>query len=392
MVLTRIAAMLVALVMAAPASAQSAPKPLFAGDAMLHLTIRGPIAQIARSAERSRAPRDAVLTVPGPAPEVLAIQLTPRGITRLKRDVCQFPPLRVTFQRPPAPGSIFSGQKRLKLVTHCRAAASFQQHVLLEYAAYLMYNRLTPASFRVRLATIDYVDQANGPVTTRLGYFIEDIDDVAARNGMRRAVTGERIVLTQLRPADAARVAMFEYMIGNIDWSIRAGPPGEPCCHNAPLIARAGAGSDFVPVPYDFDFSGLVDAPYAVAPDGSSVLKRRYRGFCAQSAYALAMAAVFRSQRAPLLAVLDQVPLAEPARRKAAAYLNGFFTDIADDRKVAAIVPQDLLAITTALERRAAEERAAVPRSSLSSSSLQPTRLLRSRSCSASSPRARHIR
>ena len=333
----RIATLLAAILTAGTAAAQTAPKPLFAGNEVLHLTIRGPLNQIARSAQQ-RAPRDAVLTVPGVAPETMAIELTPRGITRLKREVCQFPPLRVRFQRPPSPGSIFAGQKQLKLVTHCRANASFQQYLLLEYSAYLLYNQLTPASFRVRLAMIDYVDEANRPITTRLGYFLEDVDDVAARNGWRHAVTGDRIPATQLSPAEAARVALFEYMIGNMDWSIRAGPVGQGCCHNSRLFARASGGG-FIPVPYDFDYSGLVNAPYAVSPDGNSgVLKRRYMGYCAHNAQALAAAALLRSQRAPLLAALGQAPLDEAVRRKAAAYLAGFYNDIADDRTTTAKV------------------------------------------------------
>ena len=126
-------------------------------------------------------------------------------------------------------------------------------------------------------------------------------------------------------------------MIGNLDWSMRAGPQGDRCCHNARLIARAGATGAFVPVPYDFDFSGLVNAPYAIAPDGqSSVRDRRYRGYCAHNAEVLAVAREFRSQRPQLLAVLDQVPLDKPARRRAAAYLEDFFSDIADDQRAAA--------------------------------------------------------
>jgi len=316
--------MLVALAMAAAASAQTAPKPLFASSAMLHLTIRGPINQIARSAQQSRIPRDAVLTVQGAAPETLAIQLSPRGITRLKRDVCQFPPLRVKFQGKPGPASMFRGQKQLKLVTHCRAAASFQQYLLFEYSAYLIYNQLTPASYRVRLATIDYVDEANRPITTRLGYFLEDIDDVAARNAMRHAVTADRISSSQLSPPDAARVALFEYMIGNTDWSMRAGPAGQGCCHNTRLLTRS-TGGNLVPVPYDFDFSGLVNTPYAISPDGTtSVLNRKYMGICTFNANALAMAAAMRSARAPLLAALNPVAVDESTRRKATGYLNGF--------------------------------------------------------------------
>jgi hypothetical protein len=334
-VFLRIAAMVIAMLAAGAASAQAGPKPLFASNAMLRLTIAGPITEIAQSGGQ-RVSRDAVLTVPGAVQESHPIQLSPRGITRLKRDVCQFPPLRVSFRRAPGPGSVFSGQKQLKLVTHCRGTASFQQYVLLEYAVYRMYNSLTPMSFRARLATIDYVGSDNRPVITRLGFFLEDIDDVASRNAMRRAATGERIYSTQLSRTDAARVAMFEYMISNLDWSMRAGPAGERCCHNSRLIARSGA---FVPVPYDFDFSGLVNAPYAVSPDGgTSVRNRQYRGFCAHNGDALAMAGVFRSQRGPLLAVLNEVPLDEPVRRRAAAYLEGFFSDIADDQRTSAKV------------------------------------------------------
>jgi hypothetical protein len=338
MMIPRIAAMVAAtLFCAAAASAQAGPKPLFASDAMLRLTIRGPVTQIAQTADRSRQPRDAVLMVAGAAPETLAIQLSPRGITRLKRDVCQFPPLRVRFQGTPPPGSLFAGQRQLKLVTHCRSIASFQQYLLLEYAAYRLYNQLTPASFRVRLATIDYVGDNDRPIISRLGFFIEDIDDVAARNGMQRAVVGSRVSTSQLSRADATRVALFEYMIGNRDWSTRAGPPGDACCHNSPLIGRPGAAGGLVPVPYDFDYSGLVNAPYAVAPDGqTSVLDRNYQGFCAHNADALAMTATLRAQRGPLLAALGQVPLGESARRRAAAFLDGFFSDIADDRKTAA--------------------------------------------------------
>lgn len=332
-----------ALVFSTAASAQAPSKPLFASDQPIRFMITGPIAQIAQTAQRSRAPRAAVLSVPGAPAETHPIELSPRGITRLKRETCQFPPLRVRFQGSPAPPSLFAGQRQLKLVTHCRASASFQQHLLLEYSAYRLYNLLTPASFRARLATVDYVNNDNRPLTSRLGFFIEEIEDVAARNGIRRAATGDRVATSRLSPTDAARVALFQYMIGNQDWSTRAGPPGEGCCHNSRLMAP-GPGGTLVPVPYDFDFSGLVDAPYSVAPDGEgSVRERRYQGYCAHNSQALAVAAEFRAKRGSLLAVLGQVALDEPVRRRAAAYLDSFFADIADDRRMAAKLFQTCL-------------------------------------------------
>ena len=327
-----------ALSAATAAPAQAPPKPLFASDQPIRVTITGPITDIARTAQSSRQARAATLSIPGSPAEAHAIELSPRGITRLKRETCQFPPLRVRFQGAPAPASLFAGQRQLKLVTHCRAAASFQQYLLLEYATYRLYNLLTPASFRARLATVDYVNVGNRPVTSRLGFFLEEIEDVAARNGMRRAATGDRVATSQLSPMDAARIALFEYMIGNQDWSSRAGPRGEGCCHNTRLIAP-GPGGSLIPVPYDFDFSGLVDPPYAVAPDGvRSVRERNYQGYCVHSAQALAVAAEFRAKRGALLATLGQVPLDEGVRRRAATYLDGFFADIADDGRMTAKV------------------------------------------------------
>ena len=109
--------------------------------------------------------------------------------------------------------------------------------MLLEYSAYRLYNLLTPQSFRARLANIDYVDDSGKPVVSRVGFFIEDFDDVARRNGMVKPQTPDRIPAAQLEPRGSARFAVFSYMIGNLDWSMRAGPAGEGCCHNGRLLA-----------------------------------------------------------------------------------------------------------------------------------------------------------
>ncbi len=122
----------------------------------------------------------------GAAPETLPVTLSARGITRRKDDICSFPPLRVEFTQKPGPSSLFKGQKHLKLVTHCQRPADFQQYLLLEYSAYRLYHALTPESFNVRLAKIDYARADGRALTTRLGFFIEDVDDVAKRNGQER--------------------------------------------------------------------------------------------------------------------------------------------------------------------------------------------------------------
>ena len=320
-----------AIVGAAPAT------PLFADDATIAVGIQGPLAEIARSAERSSTPRDGTLTLSATG-ESLPIRLSPRGITRRRSETCSFPPLRVELAQKAPATSLFAGQRRLKLVTHCRPAESFQQFLLLEYSAYRMFNLLSPVGFRVRLASIDYLEADGRKPIHRLGFFIEDLDDVADRNGLADAKVGIKIPSAQLDPRYAAHIALFEYMISNIDWSMHAGPPGDECCHNVRLLTAVAGRPPYIPVAYDFDYSGLVDAPYAVPPEGirvANVRQRLYRGYCRDNGQMLIAAAEFRAKRAELEAVYSRIPeMSARTRSKALAYLAGFFNDIATDDNI----------------------------------------------------------
>lgn len=334
----RLLILLGALALAGPAVGAE-PHPLFAAGETIRLTIRGPVGAIRRAAERETDAHNATLVLAGPAPESHAIRLSARGLSRRRRDVCSFPPLRIEFVAPPGETSLFRGQRRLKLVTHCQPSESFQQHLLLEYAAYRLLNALTPHSLRVRLAAIGYAEgAASAPSISRLGFLIEDVDDAARRNGLVEIETGN-IAPGRLSPREAARSAIFHYMIGNLDWSMTSGPAGDSCCHNSKLMgAAAGARAGLIPIPYDFDYSGLVDAPYAVPPEQvpvATVRTRRYRGYCAHNTEAQAAAAEFRAARSALLAVPGAIPgLSARHRDRAVAYLSRFFDDIGDSAAV----------------------------------------------------------
>ena len=321
-------------IFAAPASAQQ-PKPLFAASDPIRIVIQAPLQSLIRN--RSDAVVQGTLT--DPSGQALPVALSARGITRRSSDVCDFPPLRVQFTAAPPAASLFAGQKKLKLVTHCKSSASFQQNVLLEYSAYKMYNLLTPHSFLVRLATVDYRDAGGRPIVSRVGYFLEELSDVAKRNGRKQTHAPNLIPIADLSPPDSARYALFQDMIANHDWSMRAGPAGKDCCHNAELIGPLAPGAA-IPVPYDFDFSGFVDASYATPPDQlhiGSVRERVYRGYCAHNAEVVAAARQMREARPQLVAAVTSTPGLDPQRAaKAIGFLDRFFADIASDDAVRA--------------------------------------------------------
>lgn len=320
-----------AAMLAAQAAAQ-APKPLFASTEPIHIVIQAPLQSLIHNRE-TNSPISGTLTDPDGV--ALPINLTLRGHLNRSADACEFPPLRVDFTAPPPPTSVFAGQKSLKLMTHCKNAASDQQYVLLDYASYRMYNVLTPHSFLARLLNVDYRDASGKPIVSRVAFFLEELKDVGKRNGLQQVRAGTRIPLEWLTPSDAARAGLFEHMIANHDWSMRAGPAGENCCHNFKLLG-VGAPGMTVAIPYDFDFSGLVDEPYATPPEAlaiSSVRQRIYRGYCEHNTEALAAARQFREARAQLVAAITSTPgLEARTQQRALAFLDPFFADIATDQ------------------------------------------------------------
>ena len=324
--------LVLALAFAMPASAA---KPLFSSAAPLSISIEAPLERLFR--DRDSDERVAG-TLTDSAGNRLPVSLELRGITRRRKETCAFPPLAVRFTTPPPASSPFAGEKKLKLVTHCQNSGSFDRIVLLEYAAYRMYQTLTPKSFGARLARINYVGSNGQPIATRPGFFIEDLKDVAERNGTSELRAGPRIPTTDLNPVDSARYALFQHLLANHDWSMRAGPAGDNCCHNAKLIGSVGPGKA-APIPYDFDFSGFVNAPYAVPPDQlkiSSVRERRYRGYCSHNPQVAEAARMYRSKQAALEAELAAVPGLDPrAVDSARSFVRQFFAEIATDQSVA---------------------------------------------------------
>ncbi len=249
----------------------------------------------------------------------ITVNIRTRGHSRRAVGTCTFAPLRLEFTGKIA-GTIFAGHKALKLGTHCRDVDSYEQYVYREFAAYKIFNRITARSFRARLSTTTYVDVSNNkPLTTRAGLFLEEDDDVAKR------LDGETSELQDLSfghvdGESMMLLSLYEYMIGNTDMSLAK-------LHNI-ILVRASNGTVY-PVPYDFDYSGLVNARYAVpakALNLPTVRERLYRGPCLTEEKLAPFLTRLRGMRDEVMALYDQVPnLDQGYRKDARGYLDQFF-------------------------------------------------------------------
>lgn len=309
--------------------------PLFASQEPLVVTLRTDI-KLLRDKRPDKDEVEGTLAFTGPdgAAVTVPVKVRTRGNFRRSKSNCNFPPLRLNLTPKTVKGTVFEGQNKLKLVTPCQDSRNdYQQYILQEYLAYKVYQLLTPASFRVRLLHITYED-VNGKYKTRTktAFVLEDEDAMAARNG-GKIVTWESFnptgpedtraavrVLALADQKDAVMTALFEFMIGNTDVSLAF-------LHNAVLIST-GDGRHEV-VPYDFDWSGVVNARYA-HPDPrlgiDNVRDRLYRGFCRPGVDPTVVAERFdriRDSIAPLYQGVKDLDAKE--RDQALKYYNEFY-------------------------------------------------------------------
>jgi hypothetical protein len=313
------------------AAAPAAGSALFEGDEVIEVELAGPIHSLLQS-KGNRAEFPFVLRSSG---EALDIAVRVRGKSRV--ELCGFPPLRLDFERARPRQGPFAGQKKLKLVTHCRDRGQSEIDAVEEYLAYRIFGLLSAVGYRVRLLHITYTD-TEGRVDTgsqgRFGFVIEPADRLSERvGGVRLEISG--VALGRLDPGQAALVYVFQYMIGNTDWSLVAAEHEEACCHNGDLFDIGGA---IYYVPYDFDLAGIVDARYAKPlPEMRlrSVRQRRYRGFCTEREALLAAIRRANSRRDDILATVDAAPgLSDKAAKKTVDYLDAYFERAQDENKL----------------------------------------------------------
>ena len=260
-------------------------------------------------------------------PLTVPLQARTRGIWRLR--TCDFPPLRLNFSGERSKGSIFHKLDKPKLVSYCQDNDSYEQYILQEFQLYRIYQLLTPVSHRARLLRLTYADSGSGKVRARrYGFVLEEPKAIAARLG-GKIVEQTGAGAGDLDPDLDALVGVFQYMIGNTDFSIAG-------LHNVELLLKDDGIA--MPIAYDFDFAGAVNARYAT-PDETlhlpNVRRRLFRGYCVDAASYARAFAIFIEKRPQIYALysdeigklMDGGTVKETLR-----YFDEFYETIGDPR------------------------------------------------------------
>lgn len=309
----------------------SAEEPLFGTDQVLEITIRGPLREVASSTEPStefagRFELGDGTTVP--------MVYSKYGVSRLEE--CALPLLKIEIKEEHARGTPFEGHRTVRLVTPCHPSSAWDRYILLEYLAYRCFDVIAEPALRARLASVRFLDSDRPAFEdTRLSFFVEDIEAAAERFGMKW-LDIEAQPVEGLDPPQLALLSLFQYMVGNTDWSVVASAEGDRCCHNVAVLGSEGEDLGTL-IPFDFDYSGLVNAPYAHPNQRlpiHRVTQRWYRGFCASNEFVTAASKIFNEKRPELERLVKDDRLPDPkARKRAWKYIEAFYETINDPKQ-----------------------------------------------------------
>lgn len=299
--------------------------PLFEDDSILEVTLSGPLSTLIKE-KRDPEEFPFTITVDGISRPV-GVRI--RGKSRVV--VCPFPPLRLDFNDAEPAGTIFAGHGQLKLVTHCRNGnLDSQSSILNEFTAYRVFNLISDKSYRVRLLHIRYEDtdgKQKKLEEPHYGYLIESDGDLADRfDGTVAKVDG--VAFSDLDLQQTARLNVFQYLIGNKDWSFLTAEGSDTCCHNIDLLEIDGKLS---PVPYDFDLSALTRANYSRRIGLMQSTRREYRGYCRTPTDPLATAIdEVQPLRDQIMAAIRDIPvLNENTQASREAFASEYFEEAA---------------------------------------------------------------
>jgi hypothetical protein len=220
------------------------------------------------------------------------------------------------------------------MVSQCSSGSESEKYLLKEYLIYKMFSAMTDTSFRVRLLTINYIDTENKKKPfTQFGFFIEPVDMLAARTN---SVEIESRALNQktIYPHIIDRIAIFNYMIGNFDWAV-------PNQHNIKTFKSLKIDSVYlaVAVPYDFDFTGLVDAGYAIPDDKitgtTSIRERIFLGVCRSREVYQKDLEEFLEKKEEFYKLINEFPyLDEKQKKDMIYYLDTFYEQCTGRQKI----------------------------------------------------------
>ena len=258
----------------------------------------------------------------------MEIGIRARG--NFRRSTCYYPPIKIDFKKKQTKGTVFEGHKKMKLVLPCLKQKDKNDNILKEFIVYKLFEMVYPYHFKTRRLSLEFTDltKKKKPVVEKLNAFLIEDDKKVAQ--LHNGKVFERFIPPLAMDADTSvRNAMFQYMIGNTDFSTAYQ-------HNNKLLY---IDKLIIPLPYDFDMSGFINPSYAVVNETlniANIRQRKYRGFKRDENVFYKVRDLFIEKKSNMLALIKsfESDFDNPAEyEEAYTYIESFFEIIEDDKK-----------------------------------------------------------
>ena len=250
------------------------------------------------------------------------VRLRARGNYRHR--TCPFPPIRINLKKSDMGYADLQIIDNIKVVTHCRDNKVYEDYMLKEYIMYKLYNIVTDTSFRVRLLKIKYIDTGSkGEYFSRYAFLLEPVDLLETRLNLLEQEDIQP-ALENIEDALADKLSLFQFMAGNLDWYL-------PTIHNLKIFSRPDTeNQELVVVPYDFDYSGFVNAEYSLPRDDlglTNVRERAYIGPCRSEAEWRVLLDEFSEYHDQFIETIREFPYIDRENKKdLVEYVDSFYS------------------------------------------------------------------
>lgn len=319
--------LLLGIALPLPCSAQQPPVSLF--DALTKtegekLTIEMDLTTIMAAKKSNQYFPAALISNDG---QSFRMEVRSRGKFRRKNAV--YPPLKLKFKKKDLVAAGYDTLNEIKLVLPVYDNKLGDELIVREYLAYRMFELISPVHVRARLIQLTIRDtHVEKSSKKMLAMLLEDEEQSCARYGGMPVET-YGIPADSLLTNQAALTIIFEYMIGNTDWEIAM-------LRNVRLM-RTRENNKILILPYDFDFSGLVSAPYSspASETGLKTVRDRFLMSSGVSPEALQRAVLaIRNSRQAIYKLCENNYLSHSASEDMTQFLDAFFDRINEKNEV----------------------------------------------------------
>ncbi len=252
------------------------------------------------------------------------VRIRARGISRQRH--CRLPPFWLNIKESNIIDDYISDSKKIKVVTLCRNGNEYTKYLLNEYIIYRLYNIITDKSFKVRLLRINYIDTGKRNKESESWAFMIEPENLLAKRLDAFDIKIDYLNYKHTDSMSADIMCFFQYMIGNTDFTVNGR-------HNVKLFKYKDIAKPLlIPIPYDFDFAGLVNADYANPAeilDMESVTERYFLGLCRSDYQYLKVINIFEAKKDEMYSFIDLFEyLDRKSQESTLKYLDEFYKEM----------------------------------------------------------------